>query len=107
MIEKREEEGLSDKVQMVQQEKKAELVGRVKPRRGHKLFEVNTKTWMVGEAVYEDGGVVMYNPKGSCSSHRKVIVKPDCLYISVLNVKNVMKKLGRKLENAKKLREEA
>ena len=83
-------------VRNVQQEKKQVLVGQIKPKRGHTLFEFNLRTKTIKKAEFEQSYIV-FNKFGSKPNaiNRKVMVAEDCVYISALNEKNALKKLFR------------
>lgn len=94
-----------------QQEKQLKLVGRIRPHKGHTIFEVDLGTGEVKKAEFEDA-VAKYNPKTegrSLRAHverfdtlasnpviRKIKVNPNCIYVSALNVNSLMKKLIKK-----------
>ena len=95
-----------DKVTIVKQAQqlKQTLVGRIRPHKGHTLFEVNLKTGVVKEAEVRCDVQVKYNNPTmkagravKCNSKTKITnrvdVNPHCIYVSALNVKNLMKKL--------------
>lgn len=86
-----------DKLEIVVQkeiEKQEKLVGRIKPQRGHTLFEVNLKEKTIEKVLFEVQDIHFDKAKnGITTAHKKVIRKPNCIYISALNRKNVIKKL--------------
>ncbi len=84
------------------------LVARIVPRDGHTLFEVNKvdmtikpATFEMVEKMVEQTSMmskiigVPLKPVFVSKMVPEVIVQPNCLYISALNVKNVMKILVR------------
>lgn len=86
----------------------AKLVARVIPQSGHTLFEVNKVDMIIKPAKYDmvnrmvESVPIMnkiLGTKGESVFTEKqvpeVIVQPNCLYISALNAKNVMKILVR------------
>lgn len=91
-----------------EQEKQLKLVGRIRPHKGHTIFEVNLSNGEVRKAEFEDS-VARYAPKTegrSLRAHverfdtiasnpvsRKVKVNPDCIYVSALNLNNLFRKL--------------
>lgn len=106
-----------DKIVDVRQsevEKKQEFIGRITTHKGHTLFEVNLKEHTIEPAEFEDdiavfktdkpiskGIGVMQHKDGSKKMvldalptvSKKLIKKPDCIYISALNRTNLLKKL--------------
>ena len=75
-----------------QQEKQQKLVGRIRPYKGHTLFEVNLGNGNVMEAKIEEPVADYLGRK----LPKKVIVNKNCIYVSALNVKSLMKKLVKK-----------
>jgi hypothetical protein len=66
------------------------------PYKGHTLFELNCDTNEIVKAKFEE---VNANIKGAV--RKKVIIKPNCLYISCLNEKSARKKFAKYMfENA-------
>ena len=89
-----------DKLENVKQvsiESKTVLIGRVLPKRGHTMFEVNKKLMTVDKATFDELPAVKNEDakNGTTSIQRKLTIKPDCIYISALNVANVVKILVR------------
>jgi len=101
-------------VKQVQQELKKEYVRSITPKRGHTLFEINLKDRTIVPAEFEEQDVefneVVKTSKGLAvqtykdgrkkiildkpTTHsKKLIRKENCIYISALNRKNVLKKL--------------
>lgn len=104
-------------------EKQQKLVGRIIPKKGHTIWEVNIKEHTVEPATFEDQAVEFKGPlnkKGKPINKpkskglgyverkdgtkkividpltpvsKKVIKKKDCIYVSALNKKNLYKKL--------------
>jgi hypothetical protein len=72
-----------------EQEKQNKLVGRIIPKKGHIIFEVNLKNGDVNEAEFEKLLLLeeIKRPK------KKIQVNKDCIYVSALNLKNLKKKL--------------
>lgn len=76
------------------QESKQKYLGTILPKKGHTLFEVNTITGEIKKAKYEKTDIDFEKAKeGIIVKKRKVIIKPNCIYVSALNIKNVIKKL--------------
>lgn len=80
-----------DKLEVVQQIPDAteKLIDRIVPHKGHTLFEINCIT---GDIVVAEFDSVSATFKGGVK--KKLIVKPNCLYISCLNKKNAKKKFA-------------
>lgn len=72
-----------------EQEKKQELIGTIRPHRGHTLFSVNKKTLEIKKAEFEKLDAAWTLKK----QNKKVVVEQDCIYIPALNRKNLIKKL--------------
>jgi|SRR5690554_1303450 len=106
-----------DKIVIVGQkeiEKKQELVGIIQPQRGHTLFEIDLEKQTIEPAKIEDSIAPFIREKPKSKGlgimafkdgrkkvmidkipelHKKLIRKPNCIYISALNRKNVIKQL--------------
>lgn len=106
-----------DKIEIVTQkeiDKKQSIIGRIKSIKGHTIFEVNIvehtikkavfeedlavypkekyKSEGIGIQTYKDGSKKMVIDKLPIRS-RKLIKKENCIYVSALNRKNLIKKL--------------
>tara|TARA_R110000744_G_scaffold19900_5_gene52312 strand:+ start:4619 stop:4942 length:324 start_codon:yes stop_codon:yes gene_type:complete len=70
-----------------EQEKKLNHIGSLNPHKGHTLYSINKKTFVIKKAEFEklDAGF------GSKKQNRKVIVEEDCIYRSKLNMKSLLK----------------
>lgn len=91
-----------DKIEEVKQvsiEKQTVFLGTVKPKKGHKMFEVNHKLKTIVEAVFDELPAIKFEDakNGLKSSANKITKKEDCIYVSALNKKNVLKILKRDL----------
>ena len=89
-----------DKIENVKQTKvetQKVLIGRIKPNRGHSLFEYNTITKKITLSNFDKPAEVSYIDalKGNISVNKSVTTKENCIYISALNKKNVIKILRR------------
>lgn len=83
----------ADKAKMevqVQQRKQVEyqLLGSLKPKNGHTIWEVNTETGAIFPAEYKKEAAVF----GAKIPPKKLIVNPDCVYIPALNEENAKRK---------------
>lgn len=65
-----------------------------KIHKGHTLFEINLANYSINPASYEDvtANIVTGGVK------RKVIQKPNCIYVSALNQKNALIKFQKQAE---------
>jgi|GEM_PF-4575237 len=97
----------ADEVKEVRQaelEKKITHVGYLKPHKGHKIWEFNTKTGDIRIAEMED---VPHNPFNKAKSglpegpKKKLMTKENCVYVSALNIENAVKKIGLKVKVVK------
>jgi len=72
-------------------------VGRINPKRGHSLFEVNIVLKTIELASFDKSEVISFEDarKGLISVNKKVTKNKDCEYITALNKKNVIKILER------------
>jgi len=88
-----------EKIEIVKQsqaEIQQKLVGRVRPKKGHILFEFNIKTKEIKKANFDSVDVDFEKAQSNnLSINKKITVNKDCLYISALNEKNVKKILKR------------
>ncbi len=100
-------------VRQVEVEKKQQLVGRILPKKGHTIWEVNLLEHTIEPAEFEEveaASFVKEKPKGLgivgykdgrkklvldglAPIKRKLIKKKDCIYMSKLNRKSVLKQL--------------
>lgn len=83
----------SDKAKMevqVQQRKQVEyqLLGSLKPKNGHTIWEINEETGSINPAEYKKESAVF----GAKIPPKKLIVNPDCVYIPALNAENAKRK---------------
>jgi len=76
-------------VKQAEQRKENKLVGRLKPCKGHTVYEVNRSTGIVSKAKYEEQIATYRGAKPS----KKIMVNKNCIYVPALNLKNLMKKL--------------
>ena len=97
---KETENKLKDNIEEVKQTK-AEiqkiLVAKRKVVKGHKMFEVNLPSKTILEPIYDKKPNISYQDaiQGNISVKRELTIKNECLYISALNEKNVIKILKR------------
>ena len=74
--------------------KENKLIGTLRPKRGHKCFEINNLTLEINEATYESVTISITSISGEYYNHKKLLVKENCTYITALNKKNAMKKFN-------------
>jgi hypothetical protein len=87
-----------------EQEKKRKFIGRIKPNKGHKVFEFNTKTFELRVAEVEESDTISLDDSLSTkngTSKKSIITKDDCVYFSALNRKNALKKIEKSIKNAR------
>lgn len=94
------EEKKPDKIEITKQqvqEIQTVFEGRMKPQKGHTLFEVNLEKQTILKAEFDELPAVKYEDamKGNISAQKKITKKPHCIYISSLNIKNVIKIMER------------
>lgn len=85
-----------DKMSVVsqkEQEKKQEILGSIKPHRGHTLFKYNKLTKVLSKAKFEELDAKFDISFKEIKQPRKIIVEENYLYVSALNEKNARKKL--------------
>ena len=87
---------VSEIVSKKEQRKEDKKLATIKPQRGHTLFEWNSKEGTIEKATFEKMDVSWLDAKNlNKPKNRKIIVKPNCVYIPALNKKNVIKKIKR------------
>lgn len=85
-----------DKVEIVKQQQ-AEIQkifdSTIKPKKGHTLFEVNLIEKTIEKAEFDELPIVKWEDalNGQISVQRKITKRSNCIYISALNKKNVIK----------------
>lgn len=90
-------QGKIENIKQVSIEKKHVFLGTLKPQKGHKMFEVNMKLKTIEEAKFDELPAIKFTDAkvGVKSAKKKITITPDCVYISALNKKNVLKVLKR------------
>jgi hypothetical protein len=88
-----------DQVQNVrqkQQESKEKIIGRILPKKGHTLWEINMREETITKAEFKDEYIEVINAETKrFVKRRKLIHKPHCCYVSCLRKKNIPKHLKR------------
>ncbi len=95
-----------DKVEIVgQAEKKYEVKkATINPYRGHSLFQFDLKNKTITVAEFEEQNIEFLKlDKAWSGVTKKVIIKPDCIYISALNQRNAEKKFMKQAQAYDKL----
>jgi Uma2 family endonuclease len=69
------------------------FLGSISPKKGHRLFQLNTETGEVTEAHVE--GKLVEMPDGRKEIRKQVFIREKYLYISALNKKNAIKRFAR------------
>lgn len=85
-------------VKQVKKETRLEFTDKITPYENHILFEVNLKTETISLAEFEKSSAdIHWNDavRGNFVRKRKVVKKPNCIYISSLNEANCRKILAR------------
>ena len=79
-----------DKIQAIQEipDESSKLIDSITPYKGHTLFEIDCSTGEIKEAEYEEVNASYQTG----AARKKIIIKPNCLYISCLNKKSAKKK---------------
>ena len=80
----------TDKLQVEQTipDESQKLIASVSPYKGHTLFEINCTTGTITPAKYKEVNASFQTG----AVKKKIIVNPNCLYISCLNKKSAAKK---------------
>lgn len=89
-----------DKIENVKQfsiERQKVFIGSAKPMPGHTTFEVNYELHTIEKASFDVPPAVKFTDaaQGLLNNSRKITTKKNCVYISSLNKKNVLKILER------------
>ena len=86
--------------QQKQQEKELTFLNRQTPKKGHRVFEINTKTLQVVQAEYVEDKVIHWHQaiKEMYTGQIKktIVVNKSCVYISALNSENALDRFKQK-----------
>lgn len=89
----------ADKVETIAEtpiEKKKVFLGTVHPKKGHTMFEVNLIEKTIEFAKFDKNVIITFADAQQVKKQNKTITKiPNCIYVSALNKKNVIKILKR------------
>jgi hypothetical protein len=85
-----------ERVEIIAQQQKEHqklLVGKIIPKRGHAIWQINTETLEVSVPDYSNT-VLEYEAAISKDFSRvaEIVILDNCVYISALNAKNALKK---------------
>lgn len=70
---------------------KLQKVGQLKPHKGHTVYQYNTQTGAITQAVFEDLIIGVMGAK----QNKRILVQKECIYVSALNLKNAAKKVAK------------
>jgi hypothetical protein len=76
--------------QKKQQEVELLYLYSIRPHRGHKVFEICVETLVVREAEYVQERMIEFGTKLEVLPPRKLVVKPNHVYIAALNSKRAL-----------------
>jgi hypothetical protein len=76
-----------------------ELIGKIIPHAGHKIFEINNETLEVKPAEFTNYTFIL----GNNHNRQEIICNADCTYVSALNTKNAMKQFKKGKNGSKDL----
>jgi hypothetical protein len=79
------------------QQKEKELVGKIIPHAGHKVYEINDETLEIELAKYELKTYFI----GQNHNNPEIIIRNGYSYVSALNKKNALKKYKQGLNGSK------
>jgi len=96
-FEKDQEKDKIEQVKQQVQEIQTVFDSRIKPKKNHILYEINIAKQTIEKAVFDELPIVKWEDavKGNISTQSKITKKPNCIYISAMNKKNVAKILKR------------
>lgn len=79
---------------------KNELLLRLRPKKGHRCYEMNVTTGQVEEAVVVETDAVIAPGASMPSVVKKVLIKPNCIYTTALNKQNAFRHLIKQIQSA-------
>ena len=96
-FEKDQEKDKIEQVKQQVQEIQTVFDYKIIPQKNHTLFEVNLKLKTIEIAEFDELPAIKFEEamKGNIITQKKVTKKENCVYISALNKKNVLKILMR------------
>jgi hypothetical protein len=81
------------------QQKEKELVGKIIPHKGHKVWEINTETLSIQLAEFEKQTFFI----GQNHPNLEIIIRDGHAYVSAMNKSNALKKYKKGLNGSKQL----
>lgn len=73
------------------QQEKQLVIGNVIMHKGHTMFEINCSTGEIAPVKFESTNANFV----SGAVKRKITIKPNCLYVPCLNLRNAQKKFAK------------
>ena len=64
------------------------LLGKIKPKKGHFIWEINEETGEIKKAQFKRNTAVAFS---ASLPPEELVIQPDCIYIPALNVANAKK----------------
>jgi len=97
MINEKKEKDKIESIKQKQIEIQKVFENKIFPKKKNTLFEVNLKLKTIEIAKFDEIPAIKFEEaiKGNLIAQKKVTKKEDCIYISALNKKNVLKILKR------------
>ena len=81
------------------QQKEKELVGKIIPHAGHKVWEIDDENLEIKEAKYEQQNFIF----GIQNSNPEIIIRNGFSYVSALNKKSALKKYKQGTNGSKEM----
>lgn len=91
----------SDEVELIaeqNQQTEFKLIGRCRVHRGHILYQFNTVTLELTEAIYVAQKEIIWEDARNGIFRKKVLKEKDCIYFSALNRDNAIRKLKKAVD---------
>ena len=78
------------------------MIGSLKPQKGHTCFQLNLSNGKITIAEFENiDADFIKAAKGDFSKKKKLVIEPNCIYATALNLENVKKKFTKMLLDLK------
>lgn len=83
--------------------KESTMVFKMRPIKGHRIFEFNVLANTIKEAEFSKPSVANFvkAQKGEISGNKRIDIQPGCLYMPALNAKNAIKQFKKRFPNMK------
>jgi hypothetical protein len=78
-----------------------ELIGKLHPKAGHKIFKINIKTLEVNEAEYSNVTYHLF-----AENKKEIIIENGFQYVCALNKKNALKHYNKNSDGSRNVSEE-